>query len=319
LSSPAPGSDDATSATEPVAAPVEGAGPRGTLGWLAVAVRGMAMGIAELVPGVSGGTIAFVTGIYDELIRSLAGLGPASLGVLRRHGFAAFWQGHNLSFLTVLALGMMLAVVIFAQLMEYLLDHLPTLVWAFFFGLIAASVVHIGRQLPRRPLLAFGLVGVLLAGLMLQIGFRDGAAPVWMFFLGGILAVSAWLLPAVSGSFLLLALGLYEPVLRAFNAGQWLIPLTLAAGCVVGLLVFSRALHWLMQRLREPVLALLTGFMAGSLPRLWPWQSEGAWLSPGGYEALTGRPALAWEALAVTGLGMLALWLLGRLSTASRG
>lgn len=290
---------------------------RGMLDWLGVVVRGMAMGIAELVPGVSGGTIAFVTGIYDELIRSLAGLGPASLVAWRRRGFGAFWREHNLTFLAVLGLGMVVAVVIFARLMEYLLDHVPALVWAFFFGLIAASVVHIGRHLELRPLLGYGALGLLLALLLLQIGVRDGAAPLWMFFVGGVLAVSAWLLPAVSGSFLLLALGLYEPVLRAFNAGDWLIPLTLAAGCVVGLLAFARALHWLMQRLRDPVLALLTGFMAGSLPTLWPWQVAGEWLSPAAYQILTGRPALAVEALAVAALGALALWLLGRLSAAT--
>lgn len=289
---------------------------RGAGAWLGIGARGMAMGIAELVPGVSGGTIAFVTGIYEELIHTLAGLRPSSLLLLRREGIAAFWRAHNLTFLAVLGVGMVLAVVIFARLFEYLLDQVPTLVWAFFFGLIAASAVHIGRELRPARLLAYGTIGLVLALAMLGIGFREGAAPLWMFFLGGMLAVSAWLLPAISGSFLLLALGLYEPVLRAFNAGDWTIPLTLAAGCVLGLLAFANLLHWLMQRQREPVLALLTGFMAGSLPRLWPWQADGSWWSPTGYEAITGEPAFAAAALAVAALGAAALWLLGRVSAA---
>jgi len=225
---------------------------RGVLAWLALLARGVAMGIAELVPGVSGGTIAFVSGIYEELGTTLARLRPAGLVMLLRDGPAAVWREFNLGFLAVLGAGMVLAVVTFARLFEYLLDHVPTLVWAFFFGIIAASVAQSGRCRAWRGLLGYGLAGLVVALAVLQLGYRDGPAPLWMFFLGGMVAVSAWLLPAVSGSFLLLVLGLYEPVLRAFNAGDWLVPASLAAGCAVGLLAFSRALHWLMQRLREP-------------------------------------------------------------------
>lgn len=205
--------------------------PRRGIGeWLGVVVRGLAMGVAELVPGVSGGTIAFITGIYEELLGTLAGLRPGSLMMLKREGLRRFWVAHNLSFLAALGLGMVLAVVSFARLLGFLLDEVPTLVWAFFFGLIAASVVQIGRR--RRPaqLLGYGLLGVATALAVGELGVRDGPAPLWMVFIGGMAAVSAWLLPAVSGSFLLLVLGLYEPVLRAFNAGQWLVPMVLACG-----------------------------------------------------------------------------------------
>lgn len=300
--------------TAPVPAqPGTGQARRSLLAWLAVGVRGMAMGIAELVPGVSGGTIAFVTGIYEELIGSLARLRPASLALLWRRGWRCFWQTHNLTFLTVLAAGMAASVLLFARVLGYLLDTVPNLVWAFFFGLIAASVVHIGRHRSRQRLLVYGVLGLAVALAVLQLDVRDGPAPLWMFFFGGMVAVSAWLLPAVSGSFLLLALGLYEPVLRAFNAGDWPIPLTLAAGCAVGLLLFSSFLNWLMSRLRESVLALLTGFMAGSLPRLWPWQDGGVLLSPSGYESVTGHAALVVPVLAVVLLGVVALWSLSRL------
>jgi len=302
----------AASTTDGAEPPV--AAPRRSLReWLAVVVRGMAMGVAELVPGVSGGTIAFVTGIYEELIGTLAGLRPSSLGLLHREGVRRFWIAHNLTFLLVLGLGMAASIVTFARLLGYLLDHVPTVVWGFFFGLIAASAVHIGRYRRAVHLFGYGLVGAVLAFAVLQLGHREGATPLWMFFFGGMLAVSAWLLPAVSGSFLLLVLGLYEPVLRAFNAGDWPIPLTLGIGCVVGLLTFSRLLHWLMSRFHEPMLALLTGFMAVSLMKLWPWQQGDALLSPQAFEAVTGQPALVVPALAAVALGAVALWLLSRL------
>ena len=286
---------------------------RGARDWLALTVRGMAMGVAELVPGVSGGTIAFVTGIYEELIGTLARLQPAALIELKHQGLTRFWRSHNLGFLLALGGGMVLAVVLFARLLEYLLDHVPTLVWGFFFGLIAASVVHIGRHRSAGTLAGFGLLGAALAFGMLQLGVREGEASLWMFFFGGMLAVSAWLLPAVSGSFLLLTLGLYEPVLRAFNAGDWPIPLILAAGCLVGLLAFARFLNWLMRRAREPVLGALTGFMAVALLKLWPWQHEGIPLAPAAFEGATGLPALVLPVLGAAALGVLALWLLSRL------
>lgn len=287
---------------------------RGRLDWVGVVLRGMAMGIAELVPGVSGGTIAFVTGIYQELVEALASFRPlASPRILLHQGWRAFWRVHRLGFLSSLGVGMVLAVLMFARLLEFLLDHAAVAVWAFFFGLIAASVFHIGRF--RRPaaLAGYGLVGLALALAVLQLGVREGPAPLWMFFAGGMVAVSAWLLPAVSGSFLLLALGLYEPVLRALNAGDWAIPAALGLGCVAGLALFSRLLHWLMTHVREPVLALLTGFMAGSLLRLWPWQAGGVPVGPAEYALVTGEPALLLPVAAALCLGVVALWLLSRL------
>jgi len=296
------------------ASPGDGPAPRrGGLAWAALVLRGVAMGLAELVPGVSGGTIAFVTGIYEELVGTLARLRPAALAMLFRDGPGACWRHYNLGFLAALGVGMAAAVVTFARVFEYLLDHVPTLVWAFFFGLIAASVAQIGRG--RRPadLIGFGAVGLGAAAALLTLGVGTGPAPLWMFFVGGVIAVSAWLLPAVSGSFLLLVLGLYEPVLRAFNAGEWLVPGVLALGCLVGLLAFSRLLHWLLGRIREPLLAGLTGFMAGSLYRLWPWRADGGVVAPAAYEAATGQPAMLLATLGAAALGVAALWLLSRL------
>ncbi len=230
------------------------------------------MGIAEVVPGVSGGTIAFVTGIYLELVGTLANFRASSLRILFAAGPRQFWRVHNLSFLALLGVGMAFSVVLFARLIGGLLEAVPPLVWGFFCGLIAATVVHIGRRRSVRLLVTYGVVGV-AAGLLLILAFDPLGRQdsLWVFFVGGVIAVCAWLLPAVSGSFLLLILGLYAPVLEAINELYLPVLMALAAGCVVGLLSFSKGLYWLMQRHGEPVLALLTVFIAGSLPNLWPW------------------------------------------------
>ncbi|MEZ5558394.1 MAG: DUF368 domain-containing protein [Pseudomonadales bacterium] len=286
---------------------------RGLLAWLALVLRGMAMGIAELVPGISGGTIAFVTGIYFELVQTLARIGPRSLVQLLREGPRAFWSGHNLNFLLVLMAGMLASVLLFARLLGYLLDTAPPLVWGFFFTLIVASVVQIGSSLSARRLTLFGPFGA-AAGLALLLLEPGGSEPALAsFFFGGMLAVSAWLLPAISGSFLLLVLGLYQPVLAAINDGRLLVLAVLACGCVVGIMAFSRLLSWLMERLREQVLCVLVGFMAGSLVQLWPWRLDGALLSPAAYEAAAGQPALVAGTVLCGVAGVAALWLLSRL------
>ena len=164
----------------------------------------------------------------------------------------------------------------------------------------------------------FHLAGRRLGPVVAALSASASSSSVWTLmgvsgaaYLWGLPA--AWLLPAVSGSFLLLVLGLYEPVLRAFNAGEWLVPGVLALGCLVGLLAFSRLLHWLLGRIREPLLAGLTGFMAGSLYRLWPWRADGGVVAPAAYEAATGQPAMLLATLGAAALGVAALWLLSRL------
>ncbi|MCZ6890671.1 MAG: DUF368 domain-containing protein [Gammaproteobacteria bacterium] len=250
------------------------------------------MGVAEIVPGVSGGTIAFITGIYDELVASLASFSHRSLGVLINSGFSGFWRAHNLSFLSILALGMLVSVLAFARLMDYLFVHHALYVWGFFFGLVAASVVNIGVQVRLRWLLTLGLVGVLVGWYVGHLG-RDNPDPALIeFFLGGALAILAWMLPGISGSFVLLLLGLYGHVLGAVNLFHFDVLGTLIAGIAVGLLVFSKALAFALRHWREQIIAVLVGFMAGSLVRLWPWRIEADVLSPGGYAALMGGEPL---------------------------
>jgi len=262
--------------------------------WLGVFARGMAMGIAEVIPGVSGGTIAFISGIYDELLSSIARFGPTSFAELAREGIPAVWRSHNLNFLLVLVAGMAIALVSVARVVKELLEQVPPVVWGFFFGLIVASVWVIGRRIRWPTLAVWGGVGLALGVfLTLQAPLSVSVAP-WMYFPGGMLAVTAWILPGISGSLLLLMLGLYPGLLAAVADFDLVVLGWLAGGALTGLLLFTRALEWLLTHYRQTFLALLTGIMAGSLVRLWPWKAtvagEEDLLLPSSYAALALEP-----------------------------
>ena len=237
-----------------------------------VFARGLAMGMAEAIPGISGGTIAFITGIYDELLASIASFSHTSVSTLLRDGPGAFARRHNLVFLGVLVLGMAVGLPLTLMLVVGLLETHAAYVTGFFFGLIAASVCQVGRQSSWRWLLTMGLVGG-LAGVLL--GTLDGASPglgTTVVFVAGALAATAWILPGMSGAFVLVLLGLYEPMAEALLGADLAVLATFGAGLAVGLVGFSKLLHWLLGKARGAVLALLTGLMAGSLAQLWPWR-----------------------------------------------
>ena len=236
--------------------------------------RGMAMGVAEVIPGVSGGTIAFVTGIYDELVRSLASLSHRSPGTLLRRGWRAFAQEHNVVFFAVLLAGMVASFLAAASVIRGLLETHGVYVFGFFFGLIAGSVVAVGAEAPWRRLALVAPAG-LAAGVAVGLLFEPSAPAAGggaVYALAGALAATAWILPGVSGSFVLLLLGLYQPLLDALHAGDWATLATFAGGLAAGLLAFSKLLAWLLARARDTLLALLTGFLAGSLTQIWPWR-----------------------------------------------
>ncbi|XOV82047.1 MAG: DUF368 domain-containing protein [bacterium] len=257
-----------------------------SIGW-----RGLLMGLAEVVPGVSGGTMAFITGIYYELVRSLASFGPGSVVLLTQP--LVFARHHNLRFLTALAAGMLAGVLLFAQLMDYLLANYQPVVWGFFSGVIAMSVFVIGRNRAPGTLLTYGVVGLVCGIGLLWLPVATAQPALWMFFIGGLIAVCAWLLPAVSGSYMLLAMGLYPAVIDAVAQFDVQVLTVLISGCALGLLLFSKSLAWLLRHHQEPLLALLTGFMLGSLANLWPWQqvaevASDKWLLPAGYAVVQG-------------------------------
>lgn len=255
-------------------------------------LRGLVMGLADVVPGVSGGTMALITGIYEELIRSLAALHPRQLLIWRRAGFFAFWQAINGSFLCTVFAGIVSAIALFARLMGWLLGHYPVPVWAFFCGLIAASVVPVWRTLKApagRERLLFVAGATLAAGLAFVPGLdRLGDHPL-LFFAAAMLAICAMILPGISGSFILLLLGMYVPVLDAVRGGDLLRITAFVAGAAAGLLSFVHLLRYLLERFHDPLMAVLGGFMAGSLIKLWPWRLTETgrinehWVLPGRY------------------------------------
>jgi len=272
---------------------------------------------------VSGGTLALITGIYEELIDTLGGLTPRLLKVWHQQGFVAFWQQANLTFLVTLLAGIFTSIAVLARLITWLLDTHPVPVWAFFSGLILASIFLVLKPLQQRGPVQIGAfvagTGVAVAiGLVPALSALGSSATV--FFFSGMLAICAMILPGISGSFILLLLGMYQPVLEAVKQGE--IPLLLAfmAGCAIGLLSFVHVLKWTLHRYHDTVMALLAGFMAGSLLKLWPWRISGekgladTWLSPAEYATVTGEGSQLALALLAALVAAALVWLLYRVA-----
>lgn len=299
-------------------------------GLLGVYLRGMAMGAADVVPGVSGGTVAFITGIYEPLIHSIKSINPASLMLLFRQGPAAFWQHINGTFLLVLLMGIVTSILSLARGISFLLDNHPLLVWSFFFGLIAASTVHMMKQIGRwqLSLVAAVCVGFVIAYGVTEIQPSELTPGPLVFFVAGSIAICAMILPGISGSFILLLMGMYTHVLLAIKELQWVMVMSFVVGCGLGLLSFSHLLSWLFRRFHDLTLALLTGFLLGSLNLVWPWKetvsyyqnSRGENLAleqnnvlPWVYERLSGADALAGYCLGLMLFGLLVVFLLEKL------
>lgn len=285
-----------------------------------VFLRGLLMGLAELVPGVSGGTIAFISGIYYRLIKALTSFGFASLTLVFRP--TDFWRHHHLSFLAMLGLGMVVGIVLFARLIGFMLVSAPPVLWAFFFAVIMVSVYQIGAARPKFHLLVYGSLGLTLGLIFLSLPPQDLSGSLVSLFFAAMIAVSAWILPGISGSFVLLLFGLYDDVITAVNTLDGVFLIVLAAGCASGLLLFSRLLSWLLNQYQDALLALLTGFMVTALVKLWPWQAVqdasagsgqllASMLLPHQY-AQSGREDFWLLALVAAAVGGVGTWLLAR-------
>ncbi len=245
--------------------------------------KGMAMGMAEVIPGVSGGTIAFITGIYERLIDAIKSiLGPEVWVTLRKEGLAAAWNRGQGTFLTFLLIGMATGVVVGVLGVSHLLENYPVLLWAFFFGLIIASAIYIGRlvdQWTAKEIIAL-IIGAVVAYLITILSPAQGSDNPAAVFFAGAIAISALILPGISGSFILLLMGMYTLIIPAIKSvlenqdGKSLFTLAIfAVGCLVGLATFSRILSWMFRRFHGPTMALLAGFMIGSLNKIWPWRN----------------------------------------------
>ncbi len=266
------------------------------------------MGAADVVPGVSGGTIAFITGIYDTLLESIRRINPSVLGIWKREGFKAAFNHINGFFLISLFGGVFISIATLAKLISWLLVTHPIPLWSFFFGLILVSVFHILKQVEKRTLdrLVFLILGIAFAYCITILKPLQMEPTSINVVIAGAIAICAMILPGISGSFILLLIGMYAPVLGAVKSFDIGIIALFLSGCVVGLLSFSHVLSWLLKRFRDATLVFLTGLMIGTLPKIWPWKETLTWrinskgeevpliqqnLSPFEFEAVFNQPA----------------------------
>ena len=250
-------------------------------------LRGFAMGIAEVIPGVSGGTIAFISGIYTQLLDAIkAILSFEPITAFKKAGWKGLWLKIDGDFMLYLILGMAGGLVLGVFVITHLMENFPIPLWAFFFGLTIASTWFIAKQIPTWNFTTIGLFifGTVIAYLYTVVSPTNGNEALWFVFISGTIAISALLLPGISGSFILLLLGMYAFVVGSvknllidFNTGYLLVVGVFATGCLLGLATFSRFLSWLFKIYPNQTLALLTGFMLGSLNKVWPWKIILSW------------------------------------------
>ena len=293
--------------------------------YIVLALKGCAMGMADVVPGVSGGTIAFISGIYEELLDSIRSVDATALRFLLRFRLAEFWRHINGRFLLPVLLGIAVAIFSLARLMTYLLTNHPIAIWSFFFGLIVASALLVARQIGRwdwRTVLAFA-VGAAAAWWITVATPAETPDDWWFVMLSGAIAICAMILPGISGAFILLLLGKYQYIMHA--VGEFDIPViaVFVIGAAAGIISFSHLLSWLLKHWHDVTVAVLMGFMVGSLNKVWPWKetvetyldSHGVAqplvqnnIAPGTFEQLTGQPSLLVQAILLGIVGFLVIY-----------
>jgi len=290
-----------------------------------VFLRGLLMGAADIVPGVSGGTVAFITGIYDTLLGSIRAFDLQLLAKLFRFDIAGGWRHVNGTFLLALVLGIGTSVFSLAQLVGWLLEHHPVPLWALFFGLILASALVLLMEVEQWSVavvlsLLAGVGVALFIALSPVINLDIGLPGV---FLAGFVAICAMILPGISGSFILVLLGMYGPVLAAIKSLDLLFILVFVLGAGSGLVCFSHFLHWLLHRFHQATMALLTGFLFGSLAVVWPWKQVLEWVEdshgqlkpaqqvpvlPGDFHTLTGQEPQLLLCVVLALVGFVLVW-----------
>lgn len=247
--------------------------------YLIISFKGLAMGAADAVPGVSGGTIAFISGIYEELITTISNVNLTLFKTLFKEGIKQFWKQINGNFLLALFSGILISFISFMRLAKYLLEHQPILIWSFFFGLILASIYFIGKQVSKwnLALIISLIIGAIIAFYITMLPTLKSTDSYLFLFLSGAIAICAMILPGISGSFILIILGSYKTLSNALHDFDIKKILVFVAGTIIGLLSFSHILKWLFKRYYNTTLALLTGFIIGSLNKVWPWKKTITW------------------------------------------
>ncbi|MFI1743057.1 DUF368 domain-containing protein [Thalassobellus sediminis] len=247
--------------------------------YLIISLKGVAMGAADAVPGVSGGTIAFISGIYEELISTISNVKPSLFKTLLSEGIKPFWKEINGNFLLALLSGIIISFISFMRLAKYLLENHPILIWSFFLGLIIASIYFIGKQITKWNItviiaLAMGALSAYYISSLPALSNNENSL---YLFMAGAIAICAMILPGISGSFILIILGAYKTLSDAFHDFDIKKIIIFASGALLGLLSFSHLLKWLFKNYHNITLAVLTGFIFGSLGKVWPWKNTVSW------------------------------------------
>lgn len=293
--------------------------------YLLLILRGCAMGAADVVPGVSGGTIAFITGIYEELIDSIKGIDLQAVKLLLKLKFADFWKKVNGNFLLSVVLGIAISIFSLAKLMTWLLDHHPIYIWSFFFGLIIASSVLVAKEIKQWNIFTvIALIAGACAAYTITVMTPAETPNTWWFIiLSGAIAICAMILPGISGAFILLLLGKYSYILGAVSSLNIGVILLFIVGAIAGIISFSHLLSWLLKNYHTLTVSLLTGFMIGSLNKVWPWKetiqtyidSHGVEkalvetnISPLRFGELTQTDPLLWQAIVMCIAGFFLIW-----------
>ena len=293
--------------------------------YLLLTLKGCAMGMADVVPGVSGGTIAFISGIYEELIESIKSVDATALRLLGTLRLKEFWRHINGRFLLPVLLGIAIAIFSLARLMTYLLTNHPIAIWSFFFGLIVASALLVAKQIGRWRVqtVAACLIGAAAAWWITVATPAETPDTRWFILLSGAIAICAMILPGISGAFILLLLGKYQFIMQAVGDLNVPVIVIFVVGAAAGIISFSHLLSWLLKHWHDVTVAVLMGFMVGSLNKVWPWKetlesyfdSHGAAhplvernVLPATFTELTGTEAQVGWAVALCACGFLLIW-----------
>ncbi len=251
-----------------------GSGDRSFFDYLVLGAKGFCMGASDVVPGVSGGTMAFILGIYEELINAIKSFDLKSLQLLLTGKVRLLLERVSWQFLLALGIGILTAIFSLAEILSWLLQNKPVLIWSFFLGLILASVVSVSRRVEHWKVSTWICLLGGIIGTYILVGLVPVATPnaPWFLFMSGAIAICAMILPGISGSFILVLLGKYQYILEAVNKRDFFTLLLVAAGAGAGIMVFSRLLGWLLKKHHDLMVAILTGLMLGSLRKVWPWK-----------------------------------------------
>lgn len=289
------------------------------------------MGAAEVVPGVSGGTVAFITGIYDELVHSITSIDREAFRLLLKFKIVDFWKKINGDFLATLFAGIATSLLSLAKLIMYLLKHHPILIWSFFFGLILLSAPLLLREIKNWNLtiIITFFAGAGLAYAITLLSPTQTPEAIWFIFFVGLLAISAMIVPGISGTFILLLIGKYQYMSNALLNFNIPIILVFMAGCALGLIGLSRFLTWILDNYHSATVALLAGFMLGSLNKVWPWREALEYVTnskgeqvpafdksilPWHYFATTGKDPQVFQAILMMALGVFIVVLIEKIT-----